>query len=86
MGRVIEEREMATRKTNWAKCKVWGEAVIAEMEGPIAGCARQLMHAVPLADRPKVIALMQKDLQAAEQRAAAPKPEETPAGGVPCAN
>lgn len=61
---------MAARKEDWVKVKAWTKTVIAEFEGNIAGCCRELMRFVPLEKRRDLLALLEKDVIAAEATAA----------------
>jgi len=37
---------MASRKKHYAKCKVWGESVTSEMEGPVRGVAIEVFSSI----------------------------------------
>lgn len=37
----------AKKRTNYAKCKVWGDGMTVEMEGTILGCMESMMFVAP---------------------------------------
>lgn len=61
---------MAARKEDWVKVKCWSTKVIIEFEGNIAGGCRQLMHFVSTEKKRDLLALLEKDVMAAEATAA----------------
>lgn len=51
---------MATKKTNYAKVKIWGDTVSAEFDGPILGCMIMMLEMVPAEFHDRFIAELQK--------------------------
>jgi hypothetical protein len=60
---------MASKRKNYAKCKVWGENVIAEMEGSILGCMESMLLMVPSEHRQAFINHLQQKVDTLQARA-----------------
>ncbi len=56
---------MAARKTDWVKVKAWTPTMTLEIEGNIAGGARELLALMPLEKRMPLIEVMRADVEKA---------------------
>lgn len=59
---------MATKRTNYAKVKLWGDKIVAEFEGSILGCMTEMLLMVPAQNRGKFIEHLQKVAADADEK------------------
>ena len=58
---------MATKRKNYAKCKVWGDGITMDFEGPILGCMSSMLMAVPKEYKQKFIDHLQSEIDRAKK-------------------
>ena len=61
---------MAKRKSNVAKCKVWTDSAVMELEGSIVGVAREMGMTLDIDHLERLVTLLTEDLAKRKQRKA----------------